>query len=419
MGLFLFVLPLQTVYLLREPFIDGVKWEYGVIGVYAVDLLLGVLLVWVLISWLWSIRYTVLSIKYGGAEVILGFFLLWAGLSIFWAPDQMLAAYFFVKLLLAMGLFFVVRFSTDMDMKKIVFVFLAAGVIQSGIGIAQFLTQQSIDSAILGMSAYEAWQAGSSVLKIDSGRFLRAYGTFPHPNILGGFLGVIFVFCISYYVFCITYRKSWRTFFEILFLLGGLLIVFSGLILTFSRTAWLGVLLGIIVIGLHAFRQDDSWIRRRFLKILFALTLASLVFGFVLRDQIFLRFDVVTIEREGSVSERVMSLQDARVLIGGHPLIGIGAGNFTAEIIRQELNRPVWNIQPAHNVFILIFAELGVIGFLLFIGFLFLVLKSEINNPQSVILIAFIPSLFLDHFLWSSHFGLFFFFLFLGLATRR
>ncbi|MBP7822548.1 MAG: hypothetical protein KA034_01910, partial [Candidatus Moranbacteria bacterium] len=216
--LFLFLLPIQTVYFLCEPFIGGVKWEYGVIGVYAIDILLVVILGLALLRWLRSIKYQVLGIKYGRLELILLALLLWVGLSIFWAPDQMLALYFFVKLLLGGGLFLMVR-GMEIDVKKVVFVLLAAGVIQSGIGVAQFLYQESPASSILGISSHQAWQVGSSVLKIDSGRFLRAYGTFPHPNILGGFLGAILVFCISYYVFCMRYKKSWSTFFEILFLL--------------------------------------------------------------------------------------------------------------------------------------------------------------------------------------------------------
>lgn len=37
---FVLLLPLQTVYLLREPMIGGEKWQYGTIGVYATDLLI-------------------------------------------------------------------------------------------------------------------------------------------------------------------------------------------------------------------------------------------------------------------------------------------------------------------------------------------------------------------------------------------
>lgn len=431
---FLFLLPFQTVFLLREPFFDGMKWEYGVIGVYAIDILLVVMLGIFFFQRLKNYPLKNHELRITSYEkVILSFFLFWSGLSVLWAGDQILGLYFFVKLLLGVGLFLTVR-GMEIDIKKVVFIFLAAGVIQGCIGIGQFLYQHSPESSFLGISSHEAFRAGSSVLKIDSGRFLRAYGTFPHPNILGGFLGVILVMSVAYYVFRITYRRSWVTFFEILLLLGGSLLVFLGLILTFSRVAWFGVLLGIFVVGLYAFKQKDSWVRGRFLKILFALLLAGFVFGLILYEQIVPRFDTATIEREGSVSERVVSLQDARSLIADHPLIGVGAGNFTAAILEREkgdergemeIGRPVWNIQPAHNVFLLVWSELGIVGLMLLIGFLvsallpILILKSKIINHQSAILIALLPSLFLDHWLWTSHFGLLFFFFFLGFVSQK
>ena len=264
---FLFLLPFQTVLLLREPFINGEKWQYGTIGIYATDIFLVMILVLALSPWLRRIKYPVSSIKYGGVEMALFFFLCWMGLSVLWAPDQLLALSFFVKLLLAAGLFFVVQSSLGRDMKKIVFVLLIAGIIQSGIGIAQFLYQYSPDRVILGMSAHEAFQAGSSVLKTDSGRFLRAYGTFPHPNMLGGFLGVILVLIVGFFSFVIsapepesslkTNRLTRRVALEWLSV-AGMMILLLGLILTFSRTAWLGVGFGVAAFCIFSFFLSDT-----------------------------------------------------------------------------------------------------------------------------------------------------------------
>ncbi len=144
--LFLFMLPFQTVLFLREPFVGGVKWEYGMVGVYFVDILLLIFIVSLLTEAFFFKKYQIPNIKYQISDLILLVFLFWAGVSIFWASDQMLAPYFFMKLLLASGLFFVVQL-IEIDMKKVVFVLLVAGVLQSGIGIAQFLSQQSIDEA--------------------------------------------------------------------------------------------------------------------------------------------------------------------------------------------------------------------------------------------------------------------------------
>lgn len=219
-----------------------------------------------------------------------------------------------------------------------------------------------------------------------------------------------------------------------------LAVILLGLILTFSRTAWLGAALGIILLAAYSFMQAKSrsnitllaspnlggrpYDCVTFLKVAGVLSVAVIVFVGVLHGMILPRFDTAVIEHEGSVSERVQSLRDAERVIGeGNLLLGTGTGNFTAAVMSLEPGRSVWSVQPVHNVFVLIFAELGLIGFLLFVGFLVFslssILKSRIINPESAILIVLLPSLFLDHWIWTSHFGLLFFFLLLGVASQK
>jgi len=439
---FLFLLPFQTAYLLREPSVGGEKWQYGTIGVYGTDICLFLLIFLVAFVWKKNIDLRFMIFEWGifqwflflkskiinqKSETLLVMFLLWTGLSVIWAGDKWLAFSSFITFLLAVGFFFLARSMLVQNIKKVVFVLLCAGVIQSGIGIGQFLYQKSIDSSILGMNSHTAYEAGSSVLKIDSGRFLRAYGTFSHPNILGGFLGVILLLGMAYYVLYVRYERSWKILADIVFLLVGSVIILLGLILSFSRSAWLGAVIGILALGVMVFFRKEWGGQVKFLKILFAFGLASVIFGSLLHEQISPRFDTATIEREGSVTERVQSLRDASTIIGeGNILLGTGISNFTAEMIRLQPGRSVWTIQPAHNVFVLIFAELGMVGFVLFVIFLGSILfrmKSSFQKKESIIfcvaLFVLVPSLFFDHFLWSSHFGLFFFFLLLGLVSRR
>ncbi len=76
------------------------------------------------------------------------------------------------------------------------------------------------------------------------------------------------------------------------------------------------------------------------------------------------------------MSERVQSFYDAKTVMDATPLFfGTGAGNFTARLLWLEGERPVWTLQPVHNVFVLIFAELGVIGL-----FLFLLFENSFGN---------------------------------------
>ena len=451
----MFLLPFQTVYLLREPMIGGEKWQYGTLGIYATDILLVLILGW------YGVRYFVCRRSRQGTggrkhqlvrltgtqkqlflmpfaseqiakkkfvftfQYSLDYFLLkssalfsgfifWAGLSILWAPDRVLAGYFFVKLLLAAGVFLLSCSFGKRETGLLTTAFFAGAVLVSVIGIGQFLSQNTLVSSWLGMSGHEAWQAGTSVLKNESGRWLRAYGTFPHPNMLGGYLGVVLVLGIGYLPQSALSIKK-RLFFE-----GGSIIVLLGLLLTFSRTAWLGILLGITLVGFHVWRGGQLRVRKRFLQVFFMLGLAGFVFGSVLWEQIFPRFDTVTVEREGSVSERITAFRDAWMLIGKYPLIGVGAGNFTAQLMKENPGRPIWEIQPAHDVLLLIWVELGVIGLALFVGSVvsFVSSKSLFFSPQSIGLVALLPSFFWDHWLWTSHFGILFFAFLFGYAMK-
>jgi O-antigen ligase len=461
---FLFFLPFQTVCLLREPMIGGEKWQYGTIGLYGTDILLLAALVFHLSSRAQSRdlhmkwRIPRLADSLGMTEGILILFLLWVGASVFWATDTVLAGYFFAKLLLGAGVFFLARSLDDTGVGMAVKVLLAAAVIQVLIGIGQFLYQTAPASTLLGMSAHEAWTAGTSVLKLEDGRFLRAYGSFPHPNVLGAFLSVILVIGIGYRVFQTRIKDAgckMQCCPSFILYHAPLILILLTLILTFSRAAWLGAALGIAFLAIHFFHQTKSkciiiprpWNYDTFFKTMFVLGIATAVFVFVLRDQVFPRFDVATIVGEGSVSERAASLEDARALIVANPIAGVGAGNFTKAVMESEPARSVWSVQPAHDVFVLVWAELGVVGLVLLTLFVFSIARQCVipsvvegspcaredssvrrltrndSQNQSVIFtvafLAFAPSLLLDHFLWSSHFGTLFFFLLIGLASRK
>ncbi len=441
--LLLLFLPLQTVYLLREPIIGGEKWQYGTIGIYATDILLMLILGW------YGVRYFVrrrtrsnfegrkrsFSLLFARKQMasekavftprlflksflcptyIWSAFFLWTGLSIFWAPDRVLAGYFFMKLLLVGGVFSLIRSFGKRETGLIITVLFTGAVLESVFGIGQFLSQSTFVSSWLGMSGHEAWQAGTSVLKNESGRWLRAYGTFPHPNMLGGYLGVVLVLGMVHLTQSVLSMK------ERLLFGGGSIIVLLGLILTFSRTAWLGIVFGIVLVGFCTWRESEFQSRRRFLEAGFVLGLTGLIFGFILQEQVFPRFDTATIGREGSVSARVISFQDTWTLIRQHPFIGTGAGNSTAQLMKENPDRPIWGIQPAHNVPLLIWSELGLIGLLLSVGFVVSLSfsKSTLFGPQFAGLIVLFPSLLSDHWLWTSHFGLLLFAFLLGYVSR-
>lgn len=411
---FVFLLPLQTVFLLREPMINGVKWQYGVIALYATD----ILLVLSLIVFVWRLIRKQEKIEKDATLKIFLVLIAWAGLSVLWAADVWLVFYFFLKLCLSFGVFILARSLDGKAIKKIIIALIVAALLESSLGVWQFLAQKSFSSMLLGMSDYEAWRAGVSVLKNESGRWLRAYGTFPHPNILGGFLGAVLAMAAS--LFVLRENKKW--------ILISVPIILLGLLVSFSRATWLGLVVGIGWLAGIIYQRNNFTERKNFWKMIFVFSAAGIIFTFILKDVIFPRFDSVIIGKENSVSERETTWREAVFLIRKHPFAGVGVGNYTVALIQKYPSIPVYAIQPAHNVFLLVGAELGLIGMIIFLGLVYKIVASIFSCDAKVCvsgvpflaaLLVLTPSLFIDHFLWSSHFGLLFFFLLAGLAMNR
>jgi len=416
--LYIFSLPWQGVWLLREPILHGEKWQYGTIGLYGSD---AVLLILILLSLplLKNIRNKVDGVMISFIVVVV-----WAGLSVFWADDQVLAVYFACKLFLAGCVFHMARYMS-VDMRSIVSVFFLSAVFQSVLGIWQFLSQSSFSSVLLGLSEYESWKPGVSVLKNETGRWLRAYGGFPHPNMLGGYLAISLVMIIAWMP-TFMQRKEKQSLLTKSVFVTGIALIFLGLLCTFSRIAWGAFFLGII--GFVVYNQN--YVRTKRKEIVRVLSLVGVIGGIcvgIFFSNILFRFDMETIQEEGSVSERIFQVQQAIHMFQHTPWAGVGAGNYTKMLLAQDLTIPVWTHQPVHNIFLLISVELGVIGGLLFVVsvamILFIGLKknradSRINIFFPMVCI-FTPITFFDHWLWTSHFGIFFLALVGGIALRE
>lgn len=406
---FLFFLPIQTVWLLSVPTVRGEVFQYGVIGLYGTDLLLlgavGVLILSGRSAW------KEMFPGRGVTEKSLVFLLVFSGLSVVWADERIVALFFVWKLMLAALAFLFARLLVERERDMAVLILMVGAVSQSLLGMWQFLSQTTFSSTLLGMSFYDTWQPGVSVLKNESGRWLRAYGSLPHPNILGGFLVATLVTGVSYLVSRIVHLgRVGRGFF-----LTGSVIILFGLIVTFSRSAWLGSAIGAAALAVSVWRGGGGADRKNLLVLLGILGIAGTVFVSVLHETVFPRFDQVTIEREGSVVDRAATLDEGARIIREHPLLGVGVGNYPHALLRESLERPIWSVQPAHDVFLLVWAELGIAGLAAFVVLMVSVIR---RNLFSFGLLALVPSLFLDHFLWTSHFGLLLLFVLLGFAAR-
>jgi putative inorganic carbon (HCO3(-)) transporter len=320
---------------------------------------------------------------------------------------------------------------------------------QGVLALLQVWAQSSLIGRLLFHWTAEAtpYQSGASVIQLaDGSRWLRGYGTFPHPNILGGFL------CLALPVIAgAALRLPWRS--RVAWLLWGAFGLGSvALLLSFSRGAWLGVLGALgwawlmrrrlarkISDGTDAQEQGQpdpqvgklrGWlVQQRWTgKVLLALLALGFVGGLVVALgpmlQSRLLLNSVPLEQR-SVDERVILLEASAFFISQHPWLGVGAGNMP---LAERSYPPTSNIvQPAHNVPLAVAVETGLAGLLLWLippaNLLWGVWRWKKEEGGAgwaltgcAALVAVLIAAQLDHYFWSQPIGRLMYWLTIGLA---
>jgi len=221
-------------------------------------------------------------------------------------------------------------------------------------------------------------------------RWLRAYGSFPHPNILGIFLAVALVM--------LSLRIEPSRLVRVAQLAGVV-----GLSLTFSRSAWLALSLATItyVAATQGWRDIPAWIGRqlRSRRVLAALVAIGLVLSGARATQL------DAFPEANSLSQRQIYDDAAWSLVAqGRP---VGAGNLLIAEQRQGFGVG----EPAHNVFLITLAELGPLGVLAWLALLGTVVAAAWRRTDPsrrgrfIALGVLLPLLLLDHYLWTQPAG--------------
>ena len=477
--LFVFLIPWQARWIISIGKINGREWEYGTQSLYATEIILGVILIAIIfkfIAWAIETRQCLVStiwkrfnfkrlLSPAGALFLL---IIWAGISIFWAIDKNTALIHW-RFLVEAGAVFVLMSSffraAERDaptgpsvQEKIKWAIIISAVVQVIFAVGQSNMQYIPASTELGMALQQAGDLGTSVVETVSGRWLRAYGTFPHPNILGGWLVLALIITIRKIqetsqrlvsLWPTRYKQIQISNIQLLFLYSSFAIILFGLLLTFSRAAWLGfgVFLAIVILSHPTPRlRAVNWIRSRLvprsfseggripvivhetprqargdgLKILVLTILTIAIFAFTFSDPFFSRFSSNRLEVK-SQTERVASWREGIEIIKKHPLLGVGIGNYGLAVHRDIDNaQPAWYYQPAHNVFLLIWSELGFIGILIIVILLYCYIVGSVRGTSAVIfLLPLFTLAIFDHYLWSLYPGMMLGAVYLGLILAK
>lgn len=280
--------------------------------------------------------------------------------------------------------YYVATTITSLLQVKRLFLVLGIGVIgQSFLAISQFFKQGALGGIVyfLGERSFTAATPGIANASINGELILRPYGTFPHPNVLAGFLlitliGLLFIF-------------PWTRKFERAVFITALLLGSSALLLTMSRVAivlWIFVLvfliITLIVTSLRTLSKRgvaiSYWITSSFI-------LATMV-GLVTITFFLTPFGTRLLQTnlgEEAVTQRVELTRVSLELFVQQPLIGVGLGNFLPMLATMQRPLPVGlYLQPVHNIFLLVLVEVGVIGLGFFVWFLVKTYKRLFRNVR-------------------------------------
>lgn len=358
-SLTIILIPFRFRFVLASRPLAPVYGDFTDFLLYASDItLLAALLLWAL-----SLLIRPYPIKFGPVFIRLplaGIFI-FSFISTFTSLDAPLSIYHLIRLIM-LGGFYLYIVNEIERLSQLAIPIALQVLIQSLIGVTQYLSQRSLGLQGLGEWALDPAWSGVSVVWADGVRALRAYGLADHPNILGGSLAFGLLLLAGWAVRSASRRSPLMSGIFAL----GLVAVF----LTFSRAAWLGLAVGmlILVVGLRRTRQNQA---------LFAwLGLAGagliLLLPFVWQNASFLgvrlnvgdSFTQITIEQR-SISERRELNNAANQIFMDHPLDGVGIGAFPTALLSAQPDVP-YDYQPPHFALLQVAAEVGIFGALFY-----------------------------------------------------
>lgn len=324
------------------------------------------------------------------------------------------------SLLSAKGLF---KNREELVIKAFWIVF-ALSMFECAVGISQYFLQREMGLKYLGEGYLGGFPTTTGHLWIFDRLFnvvsevkilKRACGTFLHPNVFGGFM--MMAVLITYHLTTLI-QERWK---RGLFFMAIFFQTFT-LFLSFSRAALIALLFATFL-WLFLRRREKQVVK----SVGSVFVLSSLLSLFLLLPALQDRGGVVNYNEVAQVSDqgRVIFHDIAFEMVKKHPWFGVGYNNYTLRM--QEFSsvklQPV-QFFPVHNIYLLVAAEEGLIGLLLFLLFVGAVvvnaLKGGISCSGISLLAIFSGFLFIggcDFYLIGSQHGKLMFFLIAGLLN--
>jgi len=277
-----------------------------------------------------------------------------------------------LKWLEVLGIYlFVANVISKREAKGMVLLILLAGISQALLGVYQFFSRAGPEGFLL----------------FD--RFMRAYGTFEQPNPYGGYLGLVLPLAYSLSLGAkghekrdrgqgtgdrggTSYSLSLAPYLLVSLATAGLVLMLAAMLMTWSRGAWLGFIAAFVVMNVVRSRRAATVFALALILLSFVIVMGGLQLLPEAITQRFLDFlpflsgvDISRVEvtpANFAVIERLAHWQAGWDMFSEHPWLGVGIGNY--EPVYPAYALPRWDepLGHAHNYYLNIAAEAGLVG---------------------------------------------------------
>jgi O-antigen ligase len=248
--------------------------------------------------------------------------------------------------------------------------------------VGALLTAAGVQAAI-GLYQFTGG-SGAPHLWILDYRYFRAFGSFGQPNPFGAFMGMTLPLALGALFGALS--MAWRGgkgrgpwLWAVLGLGGAAALIGIGLIVSWSRGAWLGFAAALVTLILFTPRRLWHGI---VITMVCAGTLGLAMLGNVVPNALLARFSDFAQDLTGfqdvrgvpindanyATVERLAHWQAALSMADESPLFGVGFGGYEVAYPRHALVNWQLALGHAHNYYLNVLAETGIVGLAAYIG---------------------------------------------------
>jgi O-antigen ligase len=320
--------------------------------------------------------------------LIVGF----VGVNVLVAVNPWVAIYKWVRVFQVLITIFYFRKNKKLVKINLIKVIPCWVIFESLLAMAQIANNGSLNGVFywLGERSFSFNTIGIAQISVMGRGLIRAYGTFSHPNSLAGFLLVSLVFWYWIKTTLPYFGKGW---FKNVWWWVVLWFGFLGILVSGGRTIWLLTFGVILALSLLITKNKANF----FSLIFLLLGILSFVLALVNLEYPLSNFlggwDVA------GVTKRMQLNVAAIKMIKESPWFGCGLGNFLVKLPEFQKNSGVYWLQPVHNILILVWSEVGLLGlFFVFLFFNKVINWKKMNFVFKAILVVVLISGMVDHY---------------------